>query len=136
MKEPFYVYVAGPLSDMPTQYLANVHELCAASRMLMHFECCPINPTADLLEGLASGVAMALEIYQERSLNLLRLLDGKSACVYVTATHHADGRISAGVAAEIAQAVALRIPIVRTLEEVLELRRNRFLVRRDRKGEM
>ena len=32
MSAPFYVYVASPLSDMPSRYLANVAEMSRVSR--------------------------------------------------------------------------------------------------------
>ena len=53
-----YVYVAGRLSGDPPTYLANLAEMCAASRRLMDMGLTPINPGADMLEGLMSGEVM------------------------------------------------------------------------------
>ena len=125
-RDPFYVYVAGPLSDDPPQYLANVAVLTRASRELTEAGYTTINPAADLLEGLMSPKAWPLSTYQERSTDLMRLLVGRPGCVYVVLTAHADSRTSAGVAAEIAEANRIGIPVcysrsaIRTLKERFE----------------
>jgi hypothetical protein len=115
MKEPFYVYVAGPLSDMPAQYLANVSRLSHLSRALTEYGYVTINPAADMLEGLMGMEAWPLERYQQRSLNLLRLLIGRRGCLYVDAVIHADGRDSSGVNREIEFALQNGIPVVDSL---------------------
>jgi len=128
-----YVYVAGPLSDMPPQYLANVAAMTAISRTLIELEFCPINPAADMLEGLMAAAPLTLEQYQRRSMDLLRLLgalQGQSAdmlergraAVFVVATLHRNGSVSGGVAAEIVEAENLGIPVVHSLGELLALR--------------
>jgi hypothetical protein len=111
MREPFYIYVAGPLSDYPAQYLANVSRMTLESRLLAEAGYVPINPAADLLEGLLGVSAWPLERYQERSMDLMRLLEHVNGCVYVTSTAHADGRESTGVAGEVAEAKRLGIPV-------------------------
>ena len=109
--EPAYVYVAGPLSDLPPQYLANVAQLSLTSRHLVNLGYVSINPAGDLIEGLMGLTAWPVEVYQKRSMDLLRLLVGRRGCLYVTSRIHADGRESAGVAAEIAEAKRLGIPV-------------------------
>lgn len=121
----FYVYVAGRLSGDPGEYLANVAALALVSRRLLEAGYCPVNPAADALEGLASLEALPVVCYQRRSLELLRLLAPAvpAAALLVTSTHHRDGRISGGVAGEIAEAERLGIPIVHDIEALNELRR-------------
>jgi hypothetical protein len=53
MSDPMYVYVAGPLSDLPPQYLANVARMTQVSRSLAEAGYITINPAADMLEGLS-----------------------------------------------------------------------------------
>ena len=121
----YYVYLAGPLSDMPPAYLANVAAMTAMSRKLIELEFCPINPAADALEGLMSLAPLTLEQYQRRSMDLLRLLAASPwtrAAVFVVATLHRNGSVSGGVAAEIVEAEKLGIPVVHGLVELLALR--------------
>jgi len=109
---PFVIYIAGPLSDMPAQYLANVSRMASEARWCMEQGWVPINPAADLIEGLMSGEALPLEAYQRRSLELLRLAAlAEHRAIYVTELNHADGRESIGVRAEIDEAVRLDVPI-------------------------
>lgn len=119
---PFYVYVAGCLSGMPGEYLANVHRLCARAHELGKMGFCVINPAADIIEGLTCGDAQDVEAYQLRSLNLLRLLQGARAAVFIDSTHRADGSISGGVARERREALELGIPVVTTTRELCDLR--------------
>lgn len=107
-----YVYIAGRLSGDPPTYLANVHEFCATSRILMDLGYCPINPAADALEGIMSGTVMGKDKYQTRSMDLLGLLAGQDACVLVIGQYHRDGTESTGTAHEIAEADRLGIPVV------------------------
>ena len=79
------VYVAGPLSDPPPEYLVNVARMSRAARRMTRLGLVPIN--------------------------LLRLLAGRRGCLYVIARVHDDGREIAGVAAEIAEAKRLGIPV-------------------------
>ena len=109
---PFYVYVAGPLSDLPSEYLANVVAISRVSRALIDEGYVPINPAADLIDGLMSGDPIPIAVYHRRSMHLLRLLVGKRAAVFVVATHHRGGRKSTGVADEITEAKRSGIPIV------------------------
>jgi hypothetical protein len=115
VSEPFYVYIAGPLSDFPAQYLANVAAISRLSRELMEDGYCPINPAGDALEGLMSDVPLTILQYHVRSMHLLRLLKGhKRAALFVISDRHADGRESSGVAAEIESAEAWEISVVWT----------------------
>jgi hypothetical protein len=112
---PFYVYIAGPLSDSPPQYLANVARMASESRWCMEQGWVPINPAADLLEGLASSRTLTLETYQRRSLELLRLAAlAEHRAIYVTELNHADGRESIGVRAEVEEAIRLDVPVAFT----------------------
>ena len=120
----FYVYIAGPLSDMPPQYLANVAAMTALSRTLIELEFCPINPAADMLEGLMAAAPLTLEQYQRRSMDLLRLLGALErgrAAVFVLAALHRNGSVSSGVQAEIVTAKNLGIPVVHSIGELLAL---------------
>ena len=111
--EAMYVYVAGPMSGPPAEYLANVTRLSAYARRLMDAGKCPINPAGDLLEGLAGDVPMTDQQYKRRSMDLLRLLAGREdAAMHVVATQHRDGSESLGVRAEIDECVRLGIPVV------------------------
>jgi hypothetical protein len=108
-----YVYVAAPMTGYPGEYLANVARMSAYSRRLMDAGYCTINPAADIIEGLAGGEPMTTAAYQERSLDLLRLLAGRDdAEMHVLGTHHADGRESQGVAAEIRECTRLGVVVV------------------------
>jgi len=122
MSDPMYVYVAGPLSELPPQYLANVARMTKMSRSLAEAGYITINPAADMLEGLSSPAPWSLSLYQSRSMGLLRLLEGRRGALYVVNYWHADGRLSAGVTAEIAEAKRLCIPTVWTREDLDELR--------------
>lgn len=120
----FYVYVAGPLSDIPPQYLANVARLSLESRCLAEQGYVTINPAADMLEGLVGLSAWPLGLYQERSIALLRLLQHVDGALYVVTASHADGRPSAGVQAEVDEARALRIPVAFSRQQ-LKVERDR-----------
>jgi hypothetical protein len=117
----FYVYVAGPMSGPAPEYLANCANLTVVSRALMDDGLVPINPAADLLEGLVSVRALTVAEYQRRSIALLRLLQGRPGCMLVTRNKHDDGRVSEGVAAEIAEAKRLGIPVLTSIVAVLLL---------------
>lgn len=118
----FYVYVAGPMSGTPAEYLANCHRLSATSRALMDMGFCPINPAGDMLEGLMGGTPLTDEQYKSRSMDLLRLLAGKPAAVYVTGIRHRDGTLSSGVDAECAEARRLGLEVVGNLSVLSALR--------------
>ena len=123
MSEPFYVYLAAPLTDLPAQYLANVATMSRMSRDLMRAGYIPINPAADMLEGLMSDEALTIDLYQSRSMALLELLRGcRRAALFVIRLQHADGRPSTGVRDEIANAQAWGIPVVTTRPELARLR--------------
>lgn len=124
MSEPFYVYLAAPLSDMPAQYLANVALMSRRSRELMVAGFIPINPACDMLEGLMSDEALPLDLYHSRSMALLKLLQGrKRAALFVIRTQHQDGRLSNGVKDEIDNALDWGIPVVATMAELMCMRR-------------
>lgn len=119
---PFYVYLAGPMSGYPSEYLANCAALSARSRELIDLELCPINPAGDLLEGIISAVPLAGAAYKRRSMELLRLLEGRPAAVLVLALRHRNGSVSSGVADELREAERLGIPVVYTVPDVLAVR--------------
>ena len=120
--DAFYVYIAGPMSGYPSEYLANCAKMCAVSRQFMELGFCTINPAADLLEGLASTAPLTDEQYKRRSMDLLRLLTLQDAAVFVIATLHRNGSVSGGVAAEIKEARHLGIPIVYDIGALRALR--------------
>jgi hypothetical protein len=108
-----YVYVAGPLSGYPGDYLSNVARMSRYSRQLMDAGDCPINPAADLLEGLASERPLTTSQDQARSMDLLRLLAGRDdAEMHVLSLIHGDGRMSDGVLAEVEECGRLGIRVV------------------------
>lgn len=121
MTEDAYVYVAGPLSDPPPEYLVNVARMSRAARRMARLGFVPINPAADLVEGLVDHYhwPLSVEDYQARSMSLLRLLAGRRGCLYVTSRVHDDGRESAGVAAEISEARRLGIPVFESEVDLL-----------------
>ena len=119
---PFYVYLAGPMSSYPADYLASCARMSTYSRQLMDLEICTINPAGDLLEGLASQIPLTDAQYKRRSLDLLRLLEGKPAAVFVIALKNRSGTISSGVADEIAEATRLGIPVVYDVGSLLAVR--------------
>lgn len=118
----FYVYVAGPLSGPPAEYLANVARMSAYARSFMDRGMCSINPAGDLLEGLAGQTPLSDEQYKRRSLDLLRLLEGRRAAVFIVDTAHRDGSVSSGVAAEVEEARRLGIPVAYCTSRLDELR--------------
>ena len=123
MSDSFYVYLAAPLTDLPAQYLANVALMSRMSRDLMRAGYIPINPAADMLEGLMSDEALTIDLYQSRSMALLELLRGcRRAALFVIRLQHADGRPSTGVRDEIANAQAWGIPVVSSRPELDRLR--------------
>lgn len=123
MSEPaFYVYIASPMSGYPSEYLANCARMSAVSRQFVDIGMCPINAAGDMLEGLASPTPLTDEAFKRRSMDLLRLLAGKPAAVFVVATLHRNGSVSAGVQAEIVEADKLGVPVVHSLGELLALR--------------
>ena len=124
-----YVYVADSLTAPPSEYLAYVHRMSAAARKLVELGFCPLNPAADLVEGLTSPDVLPVECYQRRSLEVLRLLEyaqlaGHFCCLLVLASATDEGRESSGVAAEIALARELDIPVVYSLSDVCAMRGN------------
>ena len=112
MTELKYVYVAGPMSGPPDQYLAAAHRMSAYCRMLMEKGLCPINPAGDLLEGIVSGNVLSGYGYKERSMDLLRLLAGREDSeLHVLGMMRWDGSVADGVCAEIDEAERLLIPV-------------------------
>ena len=118
--EEAYVYVAGPLSDPPPEYLVNVARMARAARRMARLGFVPVNPAAELVEGLIDHWPLSVEDYQARSMSLLRLLAGRRGCLYVTSRVHDDGRESAGVAAEISEARRLGIPVFESVVDLLQ----------------
>lgn len=107
-----FVYIAAPLSGPPAEYLANVARMSRYARALIDEGRCPINPAADLLEGLMSEKPLTDAQYKERSLDLLGLLAGRhDSAMVVLAQGHRDGSESVGVTSEILLADKLGIPV-------------------------
>lgn len=113
MSADFNVYIAGPLSDQPPGYLANVARLGQVSRELTEAGYITLNPAADLIEGLMSATPWPLEMYQQRSLGHLRMLQYvPHGALYVDRdTSTSTGQPSRGVAREIMVADDLLIPV-------------------------
>lgn len=124
MREPFYVYLCHPITGLPSEYLANVAAISAFSCELMMNGFCPINPAADLLEGLMSQEPLPIESYHRRAMELLGLLRGQSrAALYVMRRKRLDGSLASGVTEEIEQAIKWAIPVVCTRTELEQMRR-------------
>ena len=122
---PLYVYVCAPMTGMPGEYLANCNQMSLLSRQLIDLELCPINPAGDLLEGIVSSTPLSDAAYKRRSMELLQLLGllpKGQAAVYVVATKHRNGSVSAGVSAEIVEAMSLKIPVVYDVGSLLAVR--------------
>jgi hypothetical protein len=112
------------MSGTPSEYLANCSRLSKLSRELMDAGFCPINPAGDALEGLMSDKPMSDLQYKARSMDLLRLLEGKPAAVLIAGTRHRNGTVSAGVMAEVNEADRLGIPVITEPSALLSLRKD------------
>jgi len=108
------VYIAGPMSDMPAQYLANCARLLTAWREINAAGFAGYCPAADMLLGIGSERPFDVESYRAWSMAWLEVAD----VVYVVAAAHADGRYSEGVDAEVRRAVEMGIPVVFTVEDI------------------
>ena len=102
------VYIAGPLSGREVQYLENVARMLQVWRKLVEAGYACVCPAADLLLGLVSPFAWPASMYKKQSMELLR------RCDVVFVTNPAD--ITPGVAAEIAEAERLQIPVAYSVE--------------------
>jgi len=113
MNDLRYVFVAAPMSGPPNEYLANCSRMSQYSRSLIDQGVCPINPAADMIEGLMRSKPLTDEQYKLRSMELLRLLEGRlDAQMHVLTTGRRGGQVSSGVADEIVEARRLDIPVV------------------------
>jgi len=121
----FYVFISGPMSEYPSGYLACCSEMSAYARKFMEMGMCPINPAGDMLEGLVSPVPLDGQRFKRRSMELLRLLEGKPAAVFVISPLHHDDTIAGGVVDEIHEAVMLGIPVVDEVDTLLQVRARR-----------
>ena len=119
---PFYVYIICPMTGYPSDYLASCAEMSRYSRQFIELGLCPINPAGDLLEGLISPVPLADSEYKRRSMELLQLLEGKHAAVFVVATRYRDGRISSGAVNELTETYRLGIPVTYDVGSLLAVR--------------
>jgi len=118
----FYVFVSGPMSEYPSGYLACCAQMSTYARRFIELGMCPINPAGDLLEGLVSPVPLDGQRFKRRSMELLRLLEGKPAAVFVISTWHHDGSLAEGVQDEIAEAKRLGIPVAYDVDSLLQVR--------------
>ena len=113
------IYIAGPLSDMPSDYLCNVGAMIEAWRDINETEdAVAFCPATDILLGLWNGCiggrAFAIADYHRWSMAWLEVCDA----VFVLSDTHRDGRLSGGVAAEIERAGELGIPVLRNPGEL------------------
>lgn len=112
-RKPRYVYIAAPMSGPPNEYLASCAQMSRYSRDLIEDGICPINPAADMIEGLMHSEPLSDRQYKERSMELLRLLAGRDdAEVHVLGYLHYNGEPSFGVENEVAEARRLGIAVV------------------------
>jgi hypothetical protein len=125
---PFWVYIAGPLSDAPVGYLGNCADFHAMSVRLIQHGFCPLNAATDGAEVVASYLIcepLTCEQVQQRSLDWLRLLamaPPHRTAVMVLRELRDDGEVSVGTMAEIALAEELGVMVVRSMSELLALR--------------
>lgn len=97
------VYIAGPLSGPPVEYLANCARMTDAARRLVELGYSPFNPAADLLLGLLRSEALPVAEYKRVSMAALESQD----CVLVVGgTPH-----SPGVLAELGRADFIGLPV-------------------------
>lgn len=120
--DTFYVFVSGPMSEYPSGYLACCSEMSAYSRRFLEMGMCPINPAGDMLEGLVSPVPLDGQRFKRRSMELLSLLEGRHAAVFVISTWHHDGSLATGVIDEAQEARRLDIPVVYDVDELVKVR--------------
>lgn len=121
-ESPFYIYIAGPLSDFPAQYLSHASRMSRESRWCMEQGWTPFNPAADLIEGLMSVKPMPDLMYQKRSMDMLRLIArAERRALYVVGDRHYNGALSHGVFKEMIEAKHLGIPICRSRDELIAM---------------
>jgi len=104
------VYIAGALSGREVEYLANVARMAQVWRKLIEAGYACFCPAADLLLGLVTPAGWPGSVYKEQSMEMLR------RCDVVFVTNPAE--ISWGVAAEIAEAERLGIPVAYRVEDL------------------
>jgi len=116
------VYIAHPLSGPPNEYLYNCGQMDVASVEVAAIGFAPFNPADDMRRGVAASILLGLRYntadYQRVSMAWLEAAD----VVLVLATHRLDGTPSDGVAAEVARADELHIPVVYSTDELCRLR--------------
>lgn len=116
------VYIAGPMSDYPAQYLHHCGDMIGTWLELANLGFSPYCPAQDLLLGLVWGATMSdpptVAAYRRWSMDWLEASDA----LLVVGTHHVDGRLSTGVAEEIRRAEYLHIPIFYSVEDLCRAR--------------
>lgn len=121
-ESPFYIYIAGPLSDFPAQYLSHATRMSREARWCMEQGWVPFNPAADLIEGLMSVKPMPDLMYHKRSMDMLRLIArAEKRAIYVVGDRHYNGALSGGVFKEMVEAKHLGIPICRSRDELIAM---------------
>jgi len=111
------VYIAGPLSDMPADYLANCACMIAAWREVNALGHAGYCPATDMMLGASHDLPYTIEQYQAWSMAWLEAAD----VVLVIASTHRDGRPSKGVLTEVERAADLGIPVVFSIDELRAL---------------
>jgi len=109
------VFIAGALSGPEVQYLENVARMAQVWRKLVEAGYACVCPAADLLLGLVSPFGWPASMYKKQSMELLR------RCDVVFVTNPDD--VTPGVAAEIAEAERLRIPVAYSVAALNEVER-------------
>lgn len=108
---PLRVYIAGPLSDFPADYLNNCGKMISAWQDINAAGHAAYCPAADLLLGLSRGAtngqAYSVEQYRAWSMAWLDVAD----VLVVIGWKHEDGRESEGVKAEVVAAEYAGIPV-------------------------
>ena len=121
-ESPFYIFISGPLSDFPPQYLSHASRMSRESRWCMEQGWVPFNPAADLIEGLMSVKLLPESVYQKRSMDMLRLIArAEKRAIYVVGDRHYNGALSHGVFKEMVEARHLGIPICRSRDELIAM---------------
>lgn len=121
-KHPLVVYIAHPMSGYPAEYLHNCGRMLYEWSEVNSMGFVGVCPATDMLLGLAIATmgqnAPTVDDYRRWSMAILERCD----VLYVSGTHHEDGRPSDGVTAEIARAEWLNMPIVWSIEELAAMR--------------
>lgn len=105
----YRVYIAGKLSDMPGQYIKNMHQMIIYANKVRKAGFAPFTPCLDILLGLVNGNISEGEYYK---IGLAWI--GVANAIFVVP----NSGDSKGTEREINKAKSLDIPVFYTLQEL------------------